>query len=204
MKIEIKAEGLEEALAKIRKYPEIQPYVIKSTLNEAGRAGWTAASKKIRSVWNVKAGYRSRKTKGATGLKDVVHPKAATLTNPEYQLWVEGQTIPLIFFDAKDLRASRGGVSYKLKKEEGGRGRIRSGFIAKSTRPFHRGTRYVLVRKTRERYPLRPLTAISVPSMMKDTGADKVYIEAALKAFKKNYIRNTRLYFRRHQLKLRR
>ena len=202
MKLVFETKGLEEAVSKIKKYPELQPYIIRSSLNEAGRAGWTAASKKIRTVWNVKAGYRSKKVKGATGLKDVVHPKRATLTNLEYQLRVEGQTIPLLFFDAKDLKASRGGVSYKLKKK-GGRGRVRSAFIAKSTKGFHAGTRYVLTRKTKDRYPLRPLTAISVPSMMKDTGACKTYIRATLKAFKKNYIRNAKLYFRRHQLKLR-
>ena len=191
MKYEIKLEGFEEAVKLFEKIPEVQPKIVSRSMNESARTGITAASKKVRSVWNIKAGRRANKQIGNYGFLDVIHPKRATAANPEYQLRIDGKTIPLLWFGARDLRASGRGVSFRLKKTDGARGRVKKGFIAVSRR---KKRPFVLVRKTPQRYPLRPLTSISAVSMVEDTRADKVFFTAFLKAFKKNYLRNAKYY----------
>ena len=183
----IEADGIDEAIERFKKSPKIHAKAMARTMNDAGRAASTAASKNVRDTWNLKAGYRNKLGNGSVGLKDLVRIKRASMTNLSYTFRMDSRSVPLTYFNAKQIKY---GVSYRLKKK-GSRGKVKSGFMIHSKR---RDRDYAVVRKTKKSQPLRILASITPTTMFVNTQSEKVWFKTFEASFKKNYIRNVRYY----------
>ena len=185
--LKIDVDGIEEAIERFKKSPKIHAKAMARTMNDAGRAASTAASKNVRGTWNLKAGYRNKLGNGSVGLKDLVRIKRANMRNLSYTYRLDSRSVPLTYFNARKINY---GVSYKLKKT-GARGKVKSGFIIHSKR---RNRDYAVVRKSPKPQPLRILASITPTTMFVNTKSDDVWFKSFVAAFRKNYIRNVRYY----------
>jgi len=172
--IEIEIDGAKDLIKKLSKLGIGATKAMATTLNEAGRH---AVSESVKNT-----------TKKYTFLqrdfKKNMKIDRATMGNTTYQMKLSTMPIPLSRFKAKDRRARGMGVSFKLLKQ-GGRGVLPKAFMATNSRGTH-----VLMRKTKDRYPLIPFASITPTSAFLNTGSDSVFIESFMRYFDKRYVTN--------------
>lgn len=125
----------------------------RSTINKMLTQGRTAAIRRIRQEYNVKAKL----------LRDYTYIRRATNRSGEGSLTIRGRRLPLILFSPSQ-RAK--GVSIRVKKSTG-RKLIYHGFI----QPSDRGIVHLWTRTGPTRYPIQPKFTISPAGMFEQEGA---------------------------------
>jgi hypothetical protein len=134
----------------------------RSAINKTLRKAFAAASRKVREIYNIKAGDLRKYTK----------IRRATNIRPDAEIRVRGQRLPVFLFAAKPKPK---GVMVKIKKK-GGRKLIESAFI--ETMPS--GKRSVFRRKEKTpgilvgRLPIRLLTTLDPVKMFEQEGEKEI------------------------------
>jgi len=126
---------------------------LRSTINKLLNKGQTAANKKVREVYNVKA----------KDLRDRTIIKRATNSRVEGFLIVRGRRMPVVVFGA---RQTKRGVSVLIKRT-GGRKLIKSSFLAQM-KSGHLG---VYQRLGNKRLPIKELFTIDIAKMYEVEGS---------------------------------
>ncbi len=139
------------------KFHKLSPIALSRAMNRSAKVAQTAALRRVRDQWNIKAKDIKKKTK----------IQRATVTNPVYVFSFKSSPINLIEFGARQLKK---GVSYKIQKERKKLGE--RSFINKS-----RGHKYVFVRESKERYPIMPYFSITPSTMFEMSKAQDVFID---------------------------
>lgn len=150
IKIKIDIKGIEEVRKALD--PKVFQKVITRTMNKTADQARTAATKKIREEYNIKA---SRVHEGISTTK-------ATWQRPEVIIRARGRTPGLQHYDAR--QTTRKGVTVKVK---GVRKTIKGGFMPKAIIGIYK-------RKGKERLPIKRLFGPSLPSMMKVVGVPEI------------------------------
>lgn len=142
-------------MAKLKQIDKAFTNAVRSTVNKLLRKGRVAASKKVREVYNIKAG----------DLKKHTIVKRASNSNPVGTIRVRGKRMHLISFGAKQ---NKRGVSVMVKKK-GSRKTIRHAFISPAQKQG--ANLFVWQRKGKERHPRRALKTLAAAQMFEYEGA---------------------------------
>lgn len=161
--------GIDALVKNMNVFVKAVPKATAFALNGSTKKAQTASLRNVRQEW---------KGLKASSLALYARHNRATVNKLQVEFTFKSGSIPLFEFGARQIGM---GVSYKLK---GGRKKIKSAFINKSK--SGKGE-HVLLRTGKERYPLRPLIAVTPTHMFLETKSDDVYIDTFLDHFDNNY-----------------
>ena len=130
MEINLKIDGLSKIETMLN--ADVINKAVSRALNRAANSAITYGSKKIRSIYNIKAGDIKRSTK----------IRRATKNNTEAIIHISGGPIPFKYFGAKQTKK---GVTLRIKKTEP-RKLIKSAFIGGYLPIKQKGGKYIPVK----------------------------------------------------------
>lgn len=142
MEIDIKLEGMDKVVAKLR--PDIYKKALNRTLNDVGAKAKTQATRAVRQRYNINA-----KT-----LKENMQVRRSRYNSLSYALQIESRRRNIINFGARKVKK---GVSVRVKKTSG-RKVIKGAFIGNNGRT-------VFKRVKDKRLPIKALKTLSIPQM---------------------------------------
>lgn len=192
MELNLQIKGLSDT-EQLLNYKYINKAVTRS-LNRAANSAVTVGSKKIRTIYNIKAG----------DIKKAVNIKKATVGNTQAVLNITGGQIPFKYFGAKQTQK---GVTLKIKKTEP-RKLIKSAFIGGYIPIKKKKGKYVPVkisswggghvyqRKTKKWLPISKLVAtnITIPDLFRSPKIWPHIQNKIQETFEKEFWRNYEYY----------
>ncbi len=177
--MEIHFIGLDDVITDFTKLAFKNPSAISRSMNRANIAGRTASVKALRKVW---VGLKAK------DLKRYTWSQKATVSKLNTKFVVTSHPISLADFGAKQ---NKKGVSYRLKSK---RRTMKHAFLKKSK---HSRTPMVMIRSTKQRYPLVTKFTITPTSMFIGLDGVQLYEQAYFKAFEKRYDHEVRQIFKK-------
>ena len=167
MEIDIKLEGIDKVVAKMR--PDIYKKSLNKTLNDIGSKVKTQSTKAVRQRYNIKA-----KT-----VKDNMQVKRSRYSDLSFALHIASGRRNIINFGARQVKK---GVNVKVKKTSGVK-LVKGAFIGNNGRT-------VFKRVKDKRLPIKAIKTLSIPQMFNKDIMQEVDKDASSnfnKRFKTNF-----------------